>query len=330
MAQAADRDAQQRPDLASFLELDLSMQRRGYVATKLMSPFEVAVSSGKYRRVKLKSLLANANADTKRTSKGGYNEGDYEYEKASFITEEYGFKAPIDDREAAITDDPDLDEELARDRAWEIVLNNLEGRVLAKAIDEVVAASQTAAAAAVWTNYANATPIDDVEAACEAIWGRTGVWPNTLAMSRRRFKNLKRCQQVIDALQASGAGQSAVQGLVTTQQLAEVLDLDDIVISDAIKNTANIGQDVNIASMFPDDKVWVGLTSDSRDWKTPCFGRLLHWGGDGSRIGEERMIGVVERYRDEDIRSDVIRVRHETDEHKLYQEMAQVITGIAS
>jgi hypothetical protein len=55
----------------------------------------------------------------------------------------------------------------------------------------------------------------------------------------------------------------------------------------------------------------------------------MHWGGDGSQIDSERLIGVVERYRDEDIRSDVIRVRHETDEHKVYPEMAQVITGIA-
>lgn len=330
MPQATTSEARQRPDLASFLQLDLAMQRRGFVATKIMPPVEVRSAVGKYRRVKLKSLLANANADTKRTDKGGYNEGRYEYDHVSYQTEEHGWKEPLDDRETNILDDPDLEEQLARDRAWETLLNGLESRVLAIAIDAVETASQNNSAAAVWTNYANSTPIDDVQTACIAVWQRTGVWPNTMAISRRRWKDLRRSAQIIAAVEANGSGESALQGRLGPKLVAEALDLDEIVISDAIKNTANVAQDPSISSMFPDTKAWIGRTTNSRDFRIPSFGRIMHWGGDGSRIDGEDMIGVVERYRDEDVRSDVIRVRHETDEHTQYIEMGQVIDTLAS
>lgn len=331
MPQATSSDARQRPDLATFAQLDLEMQRRGYIATSIMPALGVMVSSGKYRRISLKSLLANANADAKRTSKGGYNEGDFEYDSVSFQTEEYGWKSRVDEREANIYGENGMLEEIAALRAWEVLLNKLEGRVLAKAVDATVTASQTNAAAAVWTNLASATPIDDIETACNAVYARTGMWPNTVAMSRKRFRNARRSEQVLDALHAAGAGEQALQGSVTAAKLAEVFDVERVLVSNAIKNTANIGAAASIASIFPDDKIWVGVTSNSPDLQSPCFGRILHWGGDGSEIGDdERLIGVVEEYRNEDNRSDYIRVRHETEEHTVYSEMAQVITGAQS
>jgi hypothetical protein len=47
----------------------------------------------------------------------------------------------------------------------------------------------------------------------------------------------------------------------------------------------------------------------SGDIREPCIGRTFHWAQDGSSIG-----GTVEQYREEQTRSNVIRVRHDVDE----------------
>ncbi|HBE69854.1 MAG TPA: hypothetical protein DDW52_17040, partial [Planctomycetaceae bacterium] len=118
------------------------------------------------------------------------------------------------------------------------------------------------------------------------------------------------------------------QANVTAEMLQEVLDLDKIVVADAIKNTNNIAKPASIASLFPEDQVFIGRTASSGDFKDPCIGRLFHWGGDGSRIQGEKLIGVVEQYEEPQTRKQIIRVRHETDPHLLYIEMGELLTGV--
>lgn len=331
MAVPTSSQATLRPDLATFMQLDLEMQRRGYVATRLMAPFEVPNAFGPFKLIKLKSLLAQANADTKRSAKGGFNQGEYEFDEASYSTKEYGWKEPIDDTERAMYANFLDMEEVAAMRAWEVLLNGLEARVIAKAIDATVTASRSAAATAVWTNHASAVPMDDVQAARRAVWLRTGRRPNTVCMAYEDFEDCRRCAQVTDAIAAKGSGDRIKPQDINAAMLAQVFDVEQVVVADAIKNTANIGQTASISSLWPEGKVFLGVTSNSIDFKSPCFGRIMHWGGAGSRISaNESMIGTVDQYRDEDMLSDVIRVRHQTDENVLYAEMAQVITGVRS
>ncbi len=318
-----------RPELATFMQLDTEMSRRGYVGTRLLPAFPVMKASGDFGVIKLASLLASKDADTKRTSKGGYNRGDYEFEERSFKTKEHGWEEPVDEREEALYEDYFDLEEIATVRAWEHVLAGLEERILNKVLADTVTAGYTAASGGVWTTPATATPIDDVFAAQEAVWARTGMWPRTVAMSRRNFRALRRTKQVKDEVASNGAGSSQAQKNITVEMLKEVLDVDEIIIGDAVKNTLNQAQSATIASSFPDDQIVVTRTATSNDFKEPCLGRLFHWGGDGSRIdGAGSMPGVVEDYEEPQTRKNIIRVRNETDEFILYGEMAQVVTGV--
>jgi hypothetical protein len=330
MAHPTTQPATLRPELSTFEELDREMQLRGYVGTRIMPAFQVGVAAGTFSVIALKSLLANADASTKRTSTGGYNRGDYKWEPRAYQTQENGWEEPVDEREAAMYANFYDYEEIAAYRAWEHVLNSLEARVIAKAITATVTASQTNAASAVWSTLASSKPIDDVGVAQEAIWARTGQWPDTLVVSRRAWRNLRQSAQIVAAIQAQGAGQSAIQSRVTTEMVAECLDLRQIVVADSIKNTANSGQSATLASVFPETQALVCKTATTNDFKEPCLGRIFHWGGDGSRIQGENLIGVVERYSEPQTRKDIVRVRHETDEFLLYPEMAQVITGVRS
>jgi hypothetical protein len=317
-----------RPELATFEQLDMEMNRRGYVGLQILPAFNVSVAAGTFGVVTLKSLLANASYDTKRTSTGGYNRGNFTFEDRSYQTKENGWEEPIDEREnnmyASVLDQ----EMMASLRAWEHVLNSLEVRTINASLGGTVTSGFTTAATAVWTNPVTARPIDDVFAALEAIWARTGVWADTLSMSRRAFRALRRTDQIRSEVKADGAGAQADQRKITPAMVAEILDVNQIIIADAIKNTANLGQAASIASVFPENQVLLSVTAKTNDFKEPCLGRTFHWGGDGSIIQGEGMVGVVEQYEEPQTRKRIIRVRHETSEFILYPQMGQAITGV--
>jgi hypothetical protein len=76
-----------RPDLGgSFEDFDLSMDRMGFIAYRVLPIIEAQVSAGTFGRIPLAQLLKNA--DVKRTSRSGYPRGDWEFEEESFSTKD--------------------------------------------------------------------------------------------------------------------------------------------------------------------------------------------------------------------------------------------------
>jgi hypothetical protein len=57
----------------------------------------------------------------------------------------------------------------------------------------------------------------------------------------------------------------------------------------------------------------------------PCIGRMFHWSEDGSSPG-----GTVESYRDEIVRGNIIRVRHDVDEVVLYPQAGHLVSNITT
>jgi hypothetical protein len=66
----------------------------------------------------------------------------------------------------------------------------------------------------------------------------------------------------------------------------------------------------------------VAKTNDVRE---VCIGRTFHWTKDGSSIG-----GTVEQYREEKVRGDVFRCRHQTGEKVINKECGHLLTGLAA
>ena len=63
--------------------------------------------------------------------------------------------------------------------------------------------------------------------------------------------------------------------------------------------------------------------AETNDIKEPCLGRIFHWAEDGSEIG-----GMVETYREESSRADIVRVRHDVQEQVLYTQMGHLLTSV--
>jgi hypothetical protein len=307
-----------RPDISgSFTEFDLEQNINGFVWDQLMPTFEVASAAGIFGRIPIEQLLQNR--DTERAPGSGYARGKWKFEDDSYATKEHGAEEPIDDNEAAMYAEYFDAEVVAALRARSAVLMNAEKRVIAKLLGN----SRTAAASVSWDTPATAKPIDDVEAAVLEIYDASGLWPNTLAMSRKAFRLLRNVDQILDRIASSGAGNPTKATDVTTAMLSAVFDIENIVVAGSTQNTAQMGQAGVYGQIWDTSKVWVGKVASGNDFREPCIGRTFHWSADGSQIA-----GTVETYRDETVRGDIVRVRHQVAEKELYPEAGYVISGI--
>ena len=61
----------------------------------------------------------------------------------------------------------------------------------------------------------------------------------------------------------------------------------------------------------------------SGDFREACLGRTFHWSEDGSSEN-----GTVETYRDETVRSNIVRVRMDVDEQVILPTAGYLLTGI--
>lgn len=298
----------------SLEEFPLAASRMGFIAAMLFPFFDVAKQSSRFGRITLENLLREE--DDERASSGNYNRGSFRHGQDSYNTLEHGYEETVDDREAAIHRDFFDALEVSGNRAQDVVLRNLEKRVVVKATD---ASIPTTPATAAWSDRTAAKPVDDVALALEKVYDTSGLRPNTLTLSWKRWLALQDNQQIIDRIKFSGIDNPKA---VTLAALAELLKVEQILVAGATQNTANQAQPATLASVWPDNKVLVSLTDNSNDLKRPTLGRIFHWTGDGS---EEE--GRAEMYRDTKARSDVVRVRQETDEKLLLAESSCVITG---
>lgn len=315
-----------RPDLAgSLMEFDLAMDRQGFIAQRVFPVFEAELVAGQFGRIPIAQLLQTR--DTRRARGGGYSRSDYTFEDESYSTKEYGAEEPVDDNEAKMYANYFELEQVSTIRAFDAVLRNAEARAAGRLFDPTVwtGAALTTAVAQPWSSAVNSKPIDDVEAAVNAVWDASGIWPNALVIHRKVFRKLRQSEQIIDRITSSGAGSSAVAGKITEQQLADVFDLAYVIVAGSAKNGAQQGQSPQIKPIWDAQYAMVCRVAETNDIREPCIGRTFHWDADGSLIG-----GAVESYRDERTRGDVIRVRHQVDEKVLYKEAGHLLSNIVA
>lgn len=310
-----------RPDLASSFEaFDLEAEKQGYIATKVMPVVDVASQAGTFGKIPLAQLLQNA--DTKRSPGSGYARGNFKFESAAYACEEHGKEEPIDDREAKMYAEYFDAELIASRRAHANVLRNQEQRVADLIFNTTTwtGSSLYTDVSTAWTSLSTAVPLTDVEAAVNKVYDNSGLWPNALVINKKVFRSLRNTSTVIDRIASSGAGNRNLASDVTVQMLAEAFDLDYIIVAGGSTNTAKEGQTAAVGQIWSSSYAMVCRVATSSDFREPCIGRIFHWGDDGSTVD-----GAVETYRDEVVRSNIVRYRHDVDEIVLYAQAGHLL-----
>lgn len=311
-----------RYDLGQAQErFDLAMQKRGYIAQRVLPIFNTAVVADSYPVIPLDQLMAPAQGDGgKRASGAGYGRSSFTFTTASYACQEYGWEEPVDDRQARIYGGLFNAEMVATARCVEKILNYAEQRAVA-ALHVTTGMAGNAAANVAWSSYATAQPLTDFATARDAIWAATGEWPNAIVMSRKKFNDLRECAQIIDRIK-NNANYPVLRGEINEAMMAVAFDVDQVIVSGTAKNSAKEGQTASIASTWTDGNVLVAKLATSSDLQEIALGRTFHYSADGSQP-----LGYVETYRDETIRADIVRVRHDVQEKIEYAKCAYLITS---
>lgn len=307
-----------RPDLGQVAhEYLLEASQQGFIGLDIFPLFDVDRESGYYFKIPIESLLALP--PTKRAPRANYGRSDWTYEAATYKCEEHGWEEAIDDVERQ--QNPGImAEQIATVRALDIILRAQEKRI-ADAVFNTGNITATAAVTTEWDN-ASCTPLKDIYTAKAAMRAASGLEPNVVVISRKVFDAVMRSTEITGAFKYTNpieiGGDEARRRI-----LSQYFGVDRVLVGNAIKNTAKKGQNVSIGDIWDDE--YCGLfrvSAGGRDLKEPCLGRTFLWTADSPQNA------IVETYREEQTRSDIVRVRHNVDEEFVFVGAGYLLSNI--
>lgn len=305
-----------RTDLMAVLpEYPLTKQ---FQALKIMPPFRTAVASSNYPIIPTEALLKQGDTLT-RSAASAYTQVGWTFENGTFTCVEYGIEVPVDDAQAKMYANYFDAEKISAGKGLLELRIAQEKRVA----DMLVAATSMSGASSVsWATPASAVPITDIGVGKAAIYAATGLMPNTLVVGRTLYNDLCVTSQILDRVKYISP--MVTYGEIPTAQLAQVLGLDQVLVLDAVYDSAAAGDDNTvIANVWSTNyAVLCRCATNPQDLSEPCIGRTFVFEADAA--GDV----IVESYRNEIIRSNVIRCRHYVDEVGVMDSLRYRLTAI--
>lgn len=208
-------------------------------------------------------------------------------------------------RERGANADPALDLLVDTTEALtEQIQLNREVNFVQKLVDDLTGSSQVDLNAVKWDNDAN-DPIAKILTEKENIAKRIGVMPNKMFFSAPVFRAVRQNAKVLSRI--TGAPDLPSSG-ITTNQLAALLELEEVIVASAVKDTANEGAAASL------DWIWgkralLCYCNPSPGLRKLSIGYTFRWTGALQALGGQGAGGqVVERYYWQPNKADVVEV----------------------
>lgn len=275
------------------------------IGTRVMPIKKVGKREATFGALTRASLTQRVNV--KRNKNGTYNRTDIQAKDISYACEEYGLEIPKDEvQKLEYMDDFDLDMACAQIVAWILAVEQ-EIRVAAKIFD-----------AATWTgpdlykDYSSApwdTASTDARAhvrfAKNKVRVNCGLEANTMVINNTQRDNLKASDDVAEAIKYT----SRMTEEELNAALAAYFGVEKLLVGMGVYNSADEGQTFSGTEIWSDDYCWIGVTGGDNDQViAPSAGRIVLWEDDSP----ENV--TVDEYSEPNVRGDIIRARHQTDE----------------
>jgi len=295
-----------RPDLGVIaFEYMVNASQRGFIGLELLPLFEVQEKSAQYPKIPIEALLKLP--DTKRAARGAYGRGDWEFEMDNYTCEEHGWEEPLDDSEASLYSRFFAAEEISVMRATDILLRSQEKRIASMVMN---ASNLSHADVSVeWSTPATAVPRANINTGKTNMRAASGLEPNAIAMAKKVFGNLLMTAELKDAFKYTNPIE--IGGLDAQKRIiSQYFGVDRVLVGNAIYDSAKKGQPFSIADVWDDEYVLLAYITQTqgRDLREPVIGRTFIWTKDSPQNL------TTEQYREEKIRSNIYRVRHNVDE----------------
>ncbi len=134
--------------------------------------------------------------------------------------------------------------------------------------------------ASLWSDHTNSDPLGDFDTAIQRVCDLTGYLPNRAVIGWEAWRHLKRNTALRALLFPSPGGTEPTAGLIRTDQVANVFDLDRVLVGGAVRNTAAEGLSIALSDIWgPHAFVYYVPNQPSKE--TPSYGYSFRWIGPG-------------------------------------------------
>ena len=280
----------------------------GLIGAELLPLQNVQAKSGTYLKVQLAAGELLSNNSAARAAGSEFQRGIRSFTSAQYDTQEYGLEELLDDGSVQ-----DLNRFFAvESETAKFLLRQIKLGHEKRVSDLIWAGStpfansdQSPAVNYTETNVAAGTVdvVRDVSAA-KLTLAKSGYEANCVAMSATLFQQIRRTTKLQN--QFFGVISDTGARLLSEAEVAAALGVQKLLVGSAAYNTANKGKSYSGSFIIPNNFLVVGQVAGG-EFTAGGIGRTLVWAADAAGF-------VSESYRDEARRSNVLRVRMNTDE----------------
>lgn len=160
------------------------------------------------------------------------------------------------------------------------------------------APASTAAGFLKWSNVAS-VPIEDIHGEQGAVQKRTGKKPNTLVVGWNVWNALRDHPDILDRIKYTE------RGIVTTDLVASLMDVDRVVVASAMRDSSVEGSTTVSDDYILGSAALLCYVPASPGLKTPSAGYQFVWTGRTGTPASGRG-ARIKRYRNEPLESDII------------------------
>jgi hypothetical protein len=187
-----------------------------------------------------------------------------------------------------------------------------------------VASSPVAGTSVLQWNDANSTPVEDIRMAKRTVAQLTGMEPNKLTVGREVMDVLIDHPDIVDRVKYAGGVNNANPAKVTRDAVTALFELDEILVMNAVRNTAKEGQTASY-SFIGGKHAMLTHTPAAPSPDVPSAGYTFGWTG---YLGAGENGARVSRYRDDPIRSDVIELELAFDQKVTSADLGFFFSGV--
>lgn len=292
-----------RLDIGEALHEFMPDLTKNFIGTRVAPIFGVGEKAANYPAITRESILRRV--DVKRATGGDYNRDGFNAEDYSYACVEYGLEHAIDDSEQALYASR-FDAELEGAKiAMHKLMVEQEIRIASLLFNTGTwtGATLTTTVSTAWSTVTSDI-IGDVEAAKQKVYALTGMEPNTLILSSVALGYLLKNTAIVGRIQYT----QTADRMTILDNLANVLGLDRIEVGYGMYNAAKEGQTFSGTAIWNAGYAMVAYVPRSNSLSEPATARTFLWTADSPQNVN------LEMYREEQRRSNIIRVRQFTDE----------------
>lgn len=287
---------------------EYSPRKARYIAGLILPRVGVAKEAATLSVVKRKNLTIS---ETKHANGATFNRIDLYMDDLAYACVDHGLEAQITKRDREKYRD-DFDCEVEKTEALKIKM------MLAreKRVKDLIFNTTTWTGSALYTDNSSAPwdaagtgLIKQVQTAREKVRFNCGVPADSLIISESSLINMMNNTQILGKF----PGATVITEAMLRAQMAAILGIQNLIVGQAVYNSADEGQTFSGAEIWPDDYAMVAVLGDETLPLTePQLGRTMVWENYVPADGE--YLEYIEMYEEPQTKSDIIRAEQYLDE----------------